>query len=83
MSVHYGTERFHIDKDGICEPVWRIGKLEWKEIREVFLKQEGDRAYVCIVARDRSALHARLGFIGRIFSTAEVDPIRWTADRVN
>jgi len=70
MSVHYGTEKFHIDKDGVCEPIWRIGKLEWREIREVFLKQECDRDYVCIVVRDREALHARLGLIGRIFSTA-------------
>ncbi|MBI5381320.1 MAG: hypothetical protein HZA31_05420 [Opitutae bacterium] len=70
MSVHYGTEKFHIDKDGVCEPIWRIGKLEWREIREVFLKQERARDYVCIVVRDRAGLHARLGFIGRIFSTA-------------
>ena len=74
MSVHYiagpGSERFHIDADGICEPVWRIGKLEWKDIREVFLKQEGVREYVCVVVRDRSALQSRLGFIGRFFSSA-------------
>lgn len=74
MSIHYlagpDAERFHIDDEGICEPVWRIGKLEWRDVREVFLKQEADREYVCIVVRDRAALQSRLGFIGRIFNAA-------------
>ncbi len=62
--------RFHIDEEGICEPIWGIGNLEWKDIREVFLKRDGACEYICVVVRDRLALRSRLSFFGRIFSSA-------------
>jgi len=74
MSVHYSTvdcpREFRIDDEGVCEPLWGIGKLEWSEVREVFSKRDGGRDYVCIVVRDRDALKSRQGFLRRFLSTA-------------
>jgi hypothetical protein len=74
MSVHYSTDdsprSFRIDDEGVCEPLWGIGSLEWSEVREVFSKSDGGRDYICIVVRDRDALKSRLGFLRRFFSTA-------------
>ena len=74
MSVHYSTAdsppRFHMDDEGICEPLWGIGKLEWREVREVFSKRDGGHDYICIVVRDRDALKSRQGFLRRFLSTA-------------
>lgn len=74
MSVHYSTGDspcgFRIDDEGLCEPLWGIGSLEWSEVREVFSKRDGGRDYICIVVRDREALKARQGFLRRFFSTA-------------
>ena len=70
MSVHYSTGGFHIDDEGVCEPLWGVGNLEWSEVREVFSKRDGGRDYICIVVRDRDALKSRQGFLRRFFSTA-------------
>ena len=74
MSVYYTTgdspQGFRIDDEGVCEPLWGIGKLEWSEVREVFSKRSGGRDYICIVVRDRDALKSRQGFLRRFFSTA-------------
>jgi len=89
MSVRYSTgdspPTFRIDDEGICEPLWGIGSLEWSEVREVFAKRDGGRDYICIVVRDRDALKSRQGFLRRYFSTATratsfgdltIDPVR-------
>ena len=74
MSVHYSTGDsplgFRIDDEGVCEPLWGIGNLEWSEVREVFSKRDGGRDYICIFVRDRDALKSRQGFLRRFFSTA-------------
>lgn len=74
MSVRYiagvDTSRFRFDEEGICEPAWRIGNLEWRDIREVSLTRDGTCEYICVVVRDRMALRSRLGFLGRLFSNA-------------
>lgn len=74
MSVHYSTgdspRGFRIDDEGVCEPLWGIGSLEWSEVREVFSKRDSGRDYICIVVRDREALKSRQGFLRRFFSTA-------------
>ena len=74
MSIRYPTPdsrpAFRIDDDGVCEPLWGIGSLEWSEVREVFSKRDGGRDYICLVVRDRDALKSRLGFLRRFFSTA-------------
>jgi hypothetical protein len=62
--------RFQLDEDGISNPLWAIGTLQWKEVREVFIKRDGGREFVCIVVRDRQALNSRLGFLRRIFNSA-------------
>ena len=62
--------RFQLDEEGISDPLWAIGTLEWKEVREVFIKCDGDREFVCVVVRDRKALNSRLGFLRRIFNSA-------------
>jgi len=74
MSVHYSTGdsplEFRVDDEGVCEPLWGIGRLGWSEVREVFSKRDGGRDYICIVVRDRDALKSRQGFLRRYFSTA-------------
>ncbi|MBI3884641.1 MAG: hypothetical protein HY302_02765 [Opitutae bacterium] len=65
-----GEGRFQLDEEGIFNPLWGIGTLTWREVRDVFVQQDGTREYVCVVVRDRAALKARLGFLRRLFHKA-------------
>ena len=65
-----GQPRFQVDEEGIWDPLWNIGTLQWKDVRTVFSKCDGAREFICVGVRDRDALRSRVGFLRRFANTA-------------
>lgn len=62
--------RLVISENGICVTYWNVGRIAWRDIREVFVRTDGGADYICFTLRSPEDFRSRMSSIARTINTA-------------
>ncbi len=58
--IRFGNKKFVIDNEGVKYCLWKVHKLDWKDIENISLKKTVRNSYNCVVLTDKNNVKTEL-----------------------